>query len=195
LAVAGSPFSASKMIEADGSGTVRKNFSATGSYLFPIGDNTGTPEYSPITLNFTSGTFAGGAYAAVNVTDTKHPSNASSTDYLTRYWTLSNSGISGSPSFTATATYVTADVTGTEGNIAGAKYTGSLPWTKYGVIGSNTLTSKAITNTGAGIILTGISNLPPTVTISGGNVTICPGNTTASLSSTVVNATGSITYS
>src|SRR6185437_15324512 len=58
-----------------------------------------------------------------------------------------------------------------------------------------TLTTTAITNTGTGIIVTGISNLPPTVSISGGGVTICPGSTTASLSSTVVNATGSITYS
>ncbi|MEO7045113.1 MAG: hypothetical protein ABI091_07365, partial [Ferruginibacter sp.] len=39
-AVAGSP-SASNMIVADGGGEVRKNFSGTGSYIFPIGDNTG----------------------------------------------------------------------------------------------------------------------------------------------------------
>ncbi len=195
-AVAGSLFSAAKMIIADGGGEVRKKFAAgtiSGSYLFPIGDNSGTAEYSPITLNFTSGTAVTGAYAGVKVTDAKHPNNASTTDYLTRYWTLSNSGVT-SPSLTATATYLTADITGTEANIAGAKYTGSLPWTKYGVIGSNTLSTTAITNTGAGIAITGISNLPPTVTISGGGVTICSGSTTASLSSIVVNATNSISY-
>ena len=194
-AVAGSPFSATKMIVADGGGEVRKNYAATGSFLFPIGDNTGTAEYSPITLNFTSGTFAGGAYAGVKVTNAKHPNNASTTDYLKRYWTVGTVGISGSPSFTATATYVAADIAGTESNIAAAKYTGSLPWVKYGVIGSNTLTSTAVTNTGAGIIFSGISNQVPIATISGGGVSFCAGGS-ASLSTVVTNnGTSTISYS
>ena len=192
-AVAGSPFSASNMIIADGGGEVRKNYSTPGSFLFPIGDNTGTAEYSPITLNYTSGTFAGGAYAGVTVTDAKHPNNASTTDYLTRYWTTSNSGITSS-SFTATANYLAADIAGTETNIAEAKYSGGLPWIKYGVIGSNILTCTAISNTGTGIVFTGITTRNPNVSISGGGVSICNGGS-VSLGSTVTNnGTSSISY-
>ena len=191
-AVAGGPFSAAKMIVADGSGEVRKNFTANGSYLFPIGDNTGTAEYSPITLNFTGGTYGAGAYAGVKVTNAKHPNNASTTDFLKRYWTVSNSGIT-SPSFTVTATYLPTDLNGTVGNIAAAKYTGVLPWVKYGVLASNTLTATAATNTGSGIIFSGISNFVPSVSVSGGGA-ICAGGS-ASLGSTVTNnGTSSATY-
>lgn len=192
-AVAGSPFTATNMIVADGGGEVRKNYSATGSFLFPIGDVTGTAEYSPITLNYTAGTFAGGAYSGVKLANAKHPNNASSTNYLNRYWTVSNSGIT-SPSFVATGIYLLADIAGTEATVAGAKYTGALPWVKYGVIGSNTLTTTAITNSGAGIIVSGITNQVPVGTISVGGVSLCLGNS-ASLSSSVTNnGTGSVSY-
>ncbi|MCK4346761.1 MAG: hypothetical protein KAX05_15875, partial [Bacteroidales bacterium] len=70
--ILGSPFSASKMIVASGTGELRKMFSAPGSFTFPVGDNSSTVEYSPATLNFTSGTFGGSAYAGVKVTDSKH---------------------------------------------------------------------------------------------------------------------------
>lgn len=192
--VSGSPFSASKMIVVDGGGELRKTFSTTGSYFFPVGDETGTPEYSPITLNYTSGTFAGGAYSGVKLTNAKHPNNASTTDYLKRYWTISNSGIT-SPSLNVSGTYVTADIAGTESSIFSAKYAGALPWVKYNVLASNTLTANGITNTGSGIALTGITNQTLAVSISGGDVSICKGNS-VSLSSTVTNnGTGSVTYS
>ena len=169
-AVAGGPFSATKMIVADGSGEVRKNYSVVfGSFLFPIGDNTGTAEYSPITLNFTAGTSGGSPYAGVRVTNAKHPNNASTTDYLKRYWSVSTSGMI-SPSFNVTATYTAADIAGTESNIAAAKFNVAIPWVKYGVLGSNTLTATAVTNTGSGIIFSGISNLVPIATISGGGI-------------------------
>jgi len=159
-AVAGT-LNSSNMIVADGSGELRKNFSANSSYVFPVGDATGTAEYSPITINFASGTYSGGAYTGIKVTNAKHPNNASATNYLNRYWTITSSGIS-SFSCDVTGTYVTADIAGLEGSQVAGKYSGSLPWIKYSTLSANTLTASGVTSFGD---FTGITAAPPTVTI------------------------------
>ena len=120
--IGGSP-SASSMVVADSTGALCKAYTATGSFTFPIGDNTGTAEYSPTTLNFTAGTFSN-AQACVRVTDAKHPNNTSTTDYLTRYWTVTQSGITDF-SCSTTFTYLDADIAGTEGNIWTGKWNGA----------------------------------------------------------------------
>jgi hypothetical protein len=126
-AIAGGPFDATKMIDADGAGALCKRYTAIGSFQFPVGDRPnpiGVPDYSPVTLNFTSGSFAGNAQACVRVTDAKQPNNPSTTNYLTRYWTVTQSGIS---SFSAdtTFTYVNADIVGTESSIYTGKWNGT----------------------------------------------------------------------
>lgn len=110
--VAGSP-SASAMLVATGTGEVRKTFPAVGTFVFPVGDNTSTAEYSPVTLSFTAGTFAAGNYAGVNLVNTQYPGSPASGSFLKRYWNVSQSGIT---SFLCNATlkYVPADVNGTE---------------------------------------------------------------------------------
>ncbi|MEI7485355.1 MAG: T9SS type A sorting domain-containing protein [Ignavibacteriota bacterium] len=123
--ISGTP-SATNMIVATGTGELRKTFTGTGSFTFPVGDNTGTAEYSPVTLNFTSGTFAS-AYAGVNLVNSKYGSNSSLSHYLNRYWTVTPSGIS-SFSCNVTLQYVPADVVGTEANIWCGKYS-SGTWT------------------------------------------------------------------
>ncbi|MBK9091363.1 MAG: hypothetical protein IPM84_00995 [Anaerolineae bacterium] len=135
--VSGTP-SASNMVVAEGAGEMRKQFSATGSFTFPVGDNTSTAEYSPVTLDFTSGSFSS-AYAAVRLTDAKHASNTSTTDYVTRYWTVTSSGISGF-SCAASFIYVDADIAGTETNLYAGKYNGST-WTLLNAVdaGNNKL--------------------------------------------------------
>ena len=160
-AVAGTGFGVNKMIVADGTGELHRIFTANGSYVFPVGDATVTAEYSPVTLNFASGTYSS-AYASVRVTNAKHPNNASATNYLNRYWTVGSTGIT-SFSCTVTGTYVAADIAGTEGSQAAGKYGGSLPWTKYTTLGSNTLTASGVTSFGA---FTGITASAPTVSIS-----------------------------
>jgi hypothetical protein len=120
--ISGTP-SATNMIIATSTGELRKLFSGTGSFTFPVGDNTGTAEYSPVTLNFNSGSFSS-AYAGVNLVNSKHPNNTSLTDYLNRYWTLSQSGITNF-SCAVTLQYLPADVSGTEANIYCGKYNGS----------------------------------------------------------------------
>ncbi len=112
--ISGTP-AATAMIVATGTGQLQKGFPTgfTGSFTFPVGDATVTAEYSPVTLNFISGTFATGNYAAVNLINAKYPTDPNTGSYLKRYWNLSQSGIT---AFTCNAIYqyVPADVNGTE---------------------------------------------------------------------------------
>ena len=142
-AISGGSFYNTNMIVADGTGQVRKLFTSATSYTFPIGDS--SSNYSPITLNFASGTFVGGAYAGVNVTNAKHPQNTSITNYLTRYWTVNQSGISAF-SCTVTGTYVGGDVVGQEYLQTAGEYTNSV-WTTFSAL-SGTVTASGVTNFG-----------------------------------------------
>ncbi|KAF0199534.1 MAG: hypothetical protein FD170_3914, partial [Bacteroidetes bacterium] len=158
------------MIVADGTGQLRKLYSANGSYVFPVGDATGTAEYSPMTLIFNSGAYAGGAYAAVRVVDAKHPNNGSPTDFLTRYWSATSSGISAFNA-TVTGTFVAADVTGVVGNMLTGKWDGALPWQKFGAVTATTITAAGVTSFSD---FTGITAAPPTVTITANpSLTVC----------------------
>ncbi len=111
--VAGTP-SATSLVAVTGSGQLRKSFSAAGNFSFPVGDNIGTAEYSPVTVNFTGGSFGTDNYVGVNLTNTAYPGSTGS--YINRYWNITQSGISG---FTCNATfkYMPADVIGTESSI------------------------------------------------------------------------------
>jgi hypothetical protein len=113
--ITGAP-SATNMIVATGAGEMRKSFSGAGAFTFPIGDNTGTAEYSPVTLAFTGGTYGSGNYAGVNVVNTQYPGSPSTGSYLNRYWGVTQSGISGFSS-NATLQYLPADVVGTENQV------------------------------------------------------------------------------
>ncbi|MBL7875736.1 MAG: autotransporter-associated beta strand repeat-containing protein, partial [Cyclobacteriaceae bacterium] len=185
--------SATKMILVSSGNKVIKTFGTTGSFTFPIGENTGIAEYSPITINLTAGS-GFPSTIGVSVYDLKHPSNSSSSNFLTRYWEVM-SGISGGVA-TVSTTYPVADITGAEGSINAAQLTGifnqaSNPWVKYTALGANTLTATAAplssvqTNT-----FTGITGTDPTATILGGGVTICAG-ASVNLS---INVTGDPTF-
>ncbi len=119
-----------RMVVADGSGVFCREFRGmTSMFTYPIGDNTNGANYSPVRLLFYAANTWGPA--CVRVTDDKHPANPSTTDYLTRYWTVSSRGISG---FNCTALFYyvagTEDVVGTESNMLAMKYDGGV-WT-YG---------------------------------------------------------------
>lgn len=197
-AVAGSPFSAGNMVIANQGGELRKNFSSLGSYFFPVGDNSGTAEYSPIAVSVTSGTGFIMANVAIKVNDIKHPDNHSTTNYLNRYWSVTQSGVLNFQA-TITANYVNADIAGTETSIKSAQLKGAFnqlsnPWIKYSFLGSNTLTA-----TGASLApavtsaFTGISGTDPSVSITGGGVTVCQGEN-VTLTAVPVNADPAVVY-
>ncbi len=190
-AIAGG-LSAANMIVATGTGQVRKLMTANGTYLYPVGDATG-PNYSPITLTFTAGVYAAGAYTGVNVTNAKHPNNANVSNYLNRYWSIATSGIT-TPTYAVTAaTYVPGDVIGTEANLSTGEYTGALPWVKFGVTNAvtHTLTSTGVSNVTSAF--TGITTAGPTVTSTAGS-TVCSGSTNT-LAATTSTGDPALTYS
>ncbi len=114
--ISGTP-SASSMVVTNSTGVVRKRFTGTGSLAIPIGDTLGTDEYSPITVNLTSGSLGADPYVDVKVTDANPPSCGGSS-YASRYWNSTVNDIT-SYSLTATPTYLQADIIGTEADLFG----------------------------------------------------------------------------
>ena len=55
--VTGTP-SNTAMVVAEGNGELRKMFDANGSFTFPVGDTTDINEFTPLSLDFTAGTYA-----------------------------------------------------------------------------------------------------------------------------------------
>jgi hypothetical protein len=143
---AGTP-SVSAMLVPTGSGEVRKTVSGTGSFTLPVGDNTTTSEYSPITLNFTAGTFGSGNYVGINLVNAQYPGSPSTGNFLKRYWNLSQSGIT---SFTCNATlqYVPADVNGTESQIYCVRVTPSVAYYNIANTTLHQLTATGLTTLG-----------------------------------------------
>jgi hypothetical protein len=145
--VSGTP-STTAMVVATGSGELRKSFSSAGSFTFPVGDNTGTVEYSPATVTINSADAFSSAYVSAKLSNAAHSNNVSAVDYLSRYWTLGASGIT-NPNYTATFQYVNADVVGsTESNIYCGRFGGS--WSLFSQTNdaTNTLTASNITTLG-----------------------------------------------
>ncbi|MFM7729379.1 MAG: beta strand repeat-containing protein, partial [Flavobacteriales bacterium] len=141
-----------------GTGKVIKAYTTgASSFTYHIGENTGTTQYSPILLTFSSNSVA--RNVGVSLVDGDHPQNNNPvvpTDYLSRYWTLSENAAGGTYSFTAQMTYIPTaeDVNGTEASIRAASYGTS--WTDvHSSIASPNLTTTAITSGINGLALTG----------------------------------------
>jgi len=140
--VAGTP-SAASLVDATGAGQVQKEFPAgvPGSFTFPVGNQTGTPGYSPVTLNFTGGTFDAGNYVGVNLKNTVYPDPNITDNFLNRYWNITQSGIN---NFTCNATfqYLPADVSGNESVISCSRVN-PLPWVTWALTDAVTHTLSA----------------------------------------------------
>ncbi len=153
-------FNVNNMIVADGTGLVRRPFASTGNYLYPIGELTGAPSYSPITVNVTAGSFSN-AFVGVNVSNLKHPNNNSSQNYLKKYWNVTQTGISGAVA-TITGKFDALDILGAESEIAAAQLNGTFnltinPWTKFGLMSNNTIVATdAILTAGQTSAFTGL---------------------------------------
>ncbi|MBF00551.1 T9SS sorting signal type C domain-containing protein [Flavobacterium coralii] len=194
-AVAGS-FSATTMIVADGEGELIRPFSSPGTYFYPIGEKTSNTTYSPIAVEILSGSFTN-ASVAVNVRDAVHPNNYSTPAYLTRYWNVTQTGITGAAA-TITAQYVAGDAVGGESNLSAAQLDGTFnqisnPWEKYTVLSGNTLTAAgAILTPGQTSVFTGIAVQDVAVSIVGEG-TFCEGDE-VTLSTNVTGGTPPYVY-
>jgi hypothetical protein len=137
---------ASNFIATDGTGELRKLYSAAGSFSFAVGDVTGTAEYSPVDLNFTGGSFGSGAYAGVRVVNSKHTSNMSAVNYLTRYWKVAQNNISGF-SCNAAFTYLDADIAGNENSLWTGAFNGT-SWSRknHATVSSNQLSGNGLSS-------------------------------------------------
>jgi|GEM_PF-1471444 len=92
---------------ANGTIIHKVNTAANTNYFFPVGDVT---NYTPITLNLYSATLASATLQG-SVRDAAHPNLGTAPNYLTRYWTLDQTGIS-SYGYGITADFIGADNVG-----------------------------------------------------------------------------------
>lgn len=167
-------FSAANMIVADGTGKVRRPYTGPGSYLFPIGELTGSASYSPVAVNISSGTFSG-AFVSVSVVDAVHPDNHSTQNNLSRYWQITQTGITDAVA-TVTANYIPQDLSGSENSVAAAQLTGIFnqqtnPWIRFTPVNAQTLTAaNASLLPGQVSVFTGIKAGELTADVTGGGI-------------------------
>lgn len=122
-------------------GILRRQYSAVGSFTFPIGDKTGTMEYSPASVNLTAGAgMTAASYIAVSVNDSKHPDMNAPTHFISRYWTVNRVGTINTPTYTFNGTYLPADINGTETSSFSQFWNGNV-WSPVGtILSANTVT-------------------------------------------------------
>ncbi len=126
--VSGTP-SASNMVVTNSTGKLCKTFGEAGLFTFPIGDNTGTAEYTKVVYTLNSG--AGDVcFRVVDGEPTHKPTGVD--DYISRQW--HGSTTAGSLNYDAAFYYVDDDVVGSEANMSGKRYNGSLPWQLFGTV-------------------------------------------------------------
>ena len=83
----GSPFSTGKMFVTNGVGHLIRSYTSAGvgiPFTWPIGETTGTTEFSPVTIGTLSPSAAG--TIGFRVVDGVHPNMAPVASYASRYW-------------------------------------------------------------------------------------------------------------
>jgi hypothetical protein len=132
--------SASSFIATTSTGVLTKRLGGDATFTFPIGDAVGTPEFSPMTATLSGGVYSSAALS-VSATNAKHGNNTSATDFLNRYWSVTQSGISGA-TYAMTFTYVDGDISGSEAGLILGRWNGT-SWTDLGagIPSSNSLSA------------------------------------------------------
>ncbi len=145
-------FSASTMIATGPTAEVRKMFPDgigvdPASFTFPVGEILFGTEYTPITIDISTGDFSSG-YVGIRVVDGMEPNNTSADSYLERYWTIDFNGIT-NYLYDLTAQYDDSDIVGTEADISGGLYHGT-GWYVLDPVntGSNTFSGSDIDDDG-----------------------------------------------
>lgn len=172
--IGGTP-SAASMIVTAGTGELRKEFTGYETFTFPVGDATGTAEYSPVTLTYSNGGFPAGNFASVRVVNAKYPDPGIAGNYLNRYWVLGVSGLE-SGTMAAVFSYVPADVTGNEVLLQCSRVNPQ-PWNTFGLANpvQHTLQAQGIWQYGS---FTGVKSTAPPATQELTNIAIGSGITT-----------------
>ncbi|HSC52549.1 MAG TPA: hypothetical protein VLC98_02955 [Phnomibacter sp.] len=113
---------AAKFVEANGTGELRKELSAAGVYILPLGVGA---DYTPLEVTIAGGTFTN-AYVGGKAVSGGHPAmHPRTTDYLNQYWSFNRSGVTGNVS--AVGTYIDpSDVTGIESDLRSMTYSGGV---------------------------------------------------------------------
>jgi hypothetical protein len=121
---------------------IKRFVNTNTNYIFPMGQGN---NYTPMSLNFSAGATTG-SFITTYVKNTVAPGfvAANFQNYISRYWSVSPSGLSGTPNYTITYTYIDGDVTGDESKLVPVKVS-SGTWYKP-VTFTNTSTSPNITN-------------------------------------------------
>ena len=158
-------------IDLNGNSLIQ-SISGTGPYSFPLDDGSGNDVSVDITINSVS-SYGSNPYIEITTTDGKYGNNASSSDFLSRYWTITFNDING-PNYTLSANYPSVDVSGAESEIAAGVWIGSTPWIKGNQASGNTISATGLSGGGT-IIFTGITLDAPTVT-AGANTPLCVGD-------------------
>ena len=134
-------------VNTPGNGVMRKYFSDTVTFVFPLGSTLGGGTSNTATVKFTNGSFSSGSsYLDAKLTSSKHPNNNSGTSYLNCYWTLSSADIK---NFSANASfkYSSANLFGDAANMFLLRYNGS-SWATYEHPLNNTLSITGLTSFG-----------------------------------------------
>jgi hypothetical protein len=140
--------SANSMIVMTGTGFLKRSFPAGASpaFTFPVGDITGTVEYSPAAITFTANSAP--KVLGIRVIDAIHPSDGGSSDNISRYWSFKEDPTGGTYIYNASFTYVApADLTGAHANLRVNRWDGS-SWTQYTTTGASpVITASGMTET------------------------------------------------
>ena len=151
--VSGNPLNASNMVVADGSGQFIKNYSAgySPAFVFPIGDNTGTAEFSPVSIGINNNDAAG--WIGVRLVDDTHPDNGAAINYLSRYFVFTTSMTS--YNYNLSFDYTASNINGLENQLKYSRWDGT-NWSVFtSSASSNTMTvSNALTETNAPLTAT-----------------------------------------
>ncbi len=140
----GATLTGSSYIALDGTGKFVRYFTGAGTVSLPVG-TPGTP--SPVSVTVSASAFAA-PHLDITMSDTKHPSNTSTSNYLNRVWTITAGGIT-SPTYALSFTYANGDVAGVESGIICAQYTGS-SWVPGNAVdpASNTMSITGLSSLG-----------------------------------------------
>jgi hypothetical protein len=99
---------------------IRYTTTAPSTYLFPLGDATG---YTPISIELYSGSMVNANSTLTSyMVLAPHPNLGTSSNYISRYWSVEPSNYGANVAYTATYVYKNTDITGVEANLKPFKY-------------------------------------------------------------------------